>query len=70
MVQRLNVQVAREGFETVGGYLLSQIGRVPNVGERFQIDGLIVEILDAQRRRINMVRMAKSEVTEAAGREH
>src|SRR5206468_6784925 len=70
MVQRLNVHVEREGFETVGGYLLSQIGRVPNVGERFQIDGLIVEILDAQRRRINMVRMAKSEVTEAAGREH
>jgi len=70
MVQRLNVQVAREGFETVGGYLLSQIGRVPNVGERFQIDGLIVEILDAQRRRINMVRIAKSEVIEPAGREH
>jgi putative hemolysin len=70
MVQRLNVQVAREGFETVGGYLLSQIGRVPNVGERFQIDGLMVEVLDAQRRRINMVRIAKSEVTEPAGREH
>jgi putative hemolysin len=70
MVQRLNVQVAREGFETVGGYLLSQIGRVPNVGERFQIDGLIVEILDAQRRRINMVRIAKSEVIEPAGKEH
>src|SRR5207247_10626979 len=40
MVQRLNVQVAREGCETVGGYLLSQVGRVPNVGERFQIAGL------------------------------
>jgi magnesium and cobalt transporter len=67
MVQRLNVHVEREGFETVGGYLLSQIGRVPNVGERFQIDGLAVEILDAQRRRINMVRIVKTEVTEPAG---
>jgi putative hemolysin len=71
LVERLNVQVEREGgFETVGGYLLSQIGRVPNVGERFQIDGLNVEILDAQRRRINMVRISKSEVTEPAGKEH
>jgi magnesium and cobalt exporter, CNNM family len=70
MVQRLNVQVEREGFETVGGYLLSQIGRVPNVGERFQLDGLTVEILDAQRRRINLVRISKVEVTEPAGREH
>jgi putative hemolysin len=70
MVQRLNVHVEREGFETVGGYLLSLIGRVPNVGERFQFGGLIVEILDAQRRRINMVRISKSEVTEPAGKEH
>jgi CBS domain containing-hemolysin-like protein len=70
MVQRLNVQVEREGFETVGGYLLSQIGRVPNVGERFQIDGLTVEVLDAHRRRINVVRISKSEVTEPAGKEH
>src|SRR5919106_6937677 len=70
MVQRLNVHVEREGFETVGGYLLSHIGRVPNVGERFQFGGLAVEILDAQRRRINMVRISKSEVTEPAGKEH
>jgi putative hemolysin len=71
LAERLNVQVEREGgFETVGGYLLSQIGRVPNVGERFQIDGLNVEILDAQRRRINAVRISKSEVTEPAGKEH
>jgi putative hemolysin len=51
------VQIAREGFETVGGYLLSHVGRVPTVGERFDIDGVIVEILDAERRRINKVRM-------------
>src|SRR5919106_2938732 len=71
LVERLNVQIEREGgFETVGGYLLSQIGRVPNVGERFQIDGLNVEILDAQRRRITMVRISKSEVTEPAAKEH
>ncbi len=65
LVERLNVQIEREGgFETVGGYLLSQIGRVPNVGERFHIDGLAVEILEAQRRRINMVRISKLSTTE------
>jgi putative hemolysin len=40
VAQRLNVQIAREGFETVGGYLLSHVGRVPTVGERFDLDGL------------------------------
>jgi CBS domain containing-hemolysin-like protein len=59
IAQRLNIEIEREGFETVGGYLLSHIGRVPSVGERFEIDGLTVEVLDAERRRINKVRICK-----------
>jgi CBS domain containing-hemolysin-like protein len=58
--QRLGVDIEREGFETVGGYLLSRIGRVPTVGEHFEIDGLVVEVLDAERRRVNKVRMQKN----------
>jgi magnesium and cobalt transporter len=60
VAQRLNVQIEREGFETVGGYLLSHVGRVPAVGEHFDVDGLMVEVLDAERRRINKVRISKS----------
>jgi magnesium and cobalt transporter len=66
VAQRLNIEIAREGFETVGGYLLSHIGRVPAVGERFEMDGLSVEILDAERRRINKVRMSRLPVPEDA----
>jgi len=60
IAQRLGVQIEREGFETVGGYLLSHVGRVPAVGERFDVDGLSVEVVDAERRRINKVRMSRS----------
>ncbi len=59
VAQRLGVEIEREGFETVGGYLLARIGRVPAIGERFDIDGLSVEVLDVERRRINRVRMYK-----------
>jgi CBS domain containing-hemolysin-like protein len=62
VAQRLNVQIAREGFETVGGYLLTHLGRVPAVGEQVDIDGLRVEVLDVERRRINKVRISRSEV--------
>jgi CBS domain containing-hemolysin-like protein len=61
VAQRLDVDIEREGFETVGGYLLARIGRVPTVGERFEIDGLNVEVLEAERRRITKVRMSKLE---------
>jgi magnesium and cobalt exporter, CNNM family len=60
VAQRLSVDIEREGFETVGGYLLSRIGRVPAVGEKFEIDGLSVEVLDAERRRINKVRFRRN----------
>ena len=61
IAHRLDVHIEREGFETVGGYLLSHLGRVPTVGERFDIDGLRVEVLDAERRRVNKVRIVKHE---------
>jgi putative hemolysin len=64
VVQRLGVQIDREGFETVGGYLMSHLGRVPTVGERFDVDaGLSVEVLDAERRRVNKVRITRQEAS-------
>lgn len=66
VTERLNVHIDREGFETVGGYLLSHIGRVPAVGERFDLDGLGVEVLDVERRRINKVRISKVSTAEVA----
>jgi CBS domain containing-hemolysin-like protein len=59
VASRLNVQIAREGFETVGGYLLTHLGRVPAVGERLDVDGLHVEVLDVERRRISKVRISR-----------
>ena len=57
--EKLDVEIAREGFETVGGFLLSHVGRVPAAGEVFEIDGLRVEVLEAERRRVTRVRIRK-----------
>jgi len=65
--QRLGVQIERDGFETVGGFVMAHVGRVPASGERFEADGLIVEVVDAERRRINKVRICRHEVPEPAG---
>ena len=53
---RLGVEIEREGFETLGGYLLSHLGRMPYVGETFDIDDLAIEVLEVERRRITKVR--------------
>ena len=57
---RLGVEIEGDGFETVGGYVLTRVGRVPAVGEVFEIDGLTVEVLEAERRRIHKVRVHKA----------
>ncbi len=57
--ERLGVDIEPEGFETVGGYVLTRVGRVPAVGETFEIDGLRIEVLDAERRRIHQVRLTR-----------
>ena len=60
--ERLDLEIEGEGFETVGGYILSRVGRVPAVGETLEIDGLSVEVLEAERRRIHKVRIKKQPV--------
>ena len=59
MANLMKVDVDGQGFETVGGYLLSRLGRVPAVGEHLEVDGLDVEVVDTQQRRITRVRMSR-----------
>ena len=59
MVENLGVEVERDGFETVGGYLLTRLGRVPRAGETVEVDELTVEVLEAERRRIRKVRLRR-----------
>jgi magnesium and cobalt transporter len=61
VADRMGVTIEREGFETVGGYLLSHLGRMPYMGERFDVDELTAEVLEVERRRINKVRLKKRE---------
>jgi len=56
---RLGVEIEREGFETLGGYLLSHLGRMPYVGETFDVDDLAIEVLEVERRRITKVRVRR-----------
>ena len=68
VAERLDTPIAREGFETVGGYLLSHLGRVPAIGETFDVDDLSVEVLEAERRRVNKVRIRRRRPVEAESR--
>ena len=63
---RLGVEIEREGFETVGGYLLSSLGRMPYVGEVVDMGELSFEVLEVERRRITKVRARRRKGATAA----
>jgi CBS domain containing-hemolysin-like protein len=68
VADRMDVKIEREGFETVGGYLLSHLGRMPYLGEKFEVDDLEAEVLEVERRRINKVRLRRRQpVPEESG---
>jgi CBS domain containing-hemolysin-like protein len=57
--ERLGVDIERDGFETVGGFVVTHLGRVPAPGERLAIGDVDVEVLEAERRRVHKVRLRR-----------
>ena len=60
MSRPLDVAIEPQGFETVAGYVLSRLGRVPHAGESFDADGLRIEVVEAERRRVRRVRVRRA----------
>ena len=52
-----DVEVAREKFDTVGGYVVEQHGRVPAVGERVKVDDFTMLIVQSDQRALRQVRV-------------
>ena len=61
VADRLGVTIEREGFDTLGGLLLSRLGRMPYIGERVDLEELSAEVLEVERRRIAKVRLRRRE---------
>ena len=57
-----------EGEQTVAGFLLTQLGHIPHVGESVEFDGRRFTILEMTRQKINRVgveQVAKHDTAEA-----
>jgi putative hemolysin len=50
---------ASRSYQTVAGFLLSDFGRIPDVGDRIELEGWRFEVLDLDGRRIDKVLAAK-----------
>lgn len=53
-----------EEFDTVGGLVIHHLGRLPKRGEVLQLDGLKVQVLRADSRRVHTLLVEKTEATQ------
>jgi CBS domain containing-hemolysin-like protein len=53
------IDITKEGFETVGGYVLHRMGRVPQKGESFRDGEFTVRIVKADRYTVKTVEMVR-----------
>ena len=63
--ERLGIDIERDGFETVGGFIVTHLGRVPVPGEKVDIGDVEVEVLEAERRRVHKVRLRRKVAADA-----
>ena len=57
----LGLGIKAGDFETVAGYVLDTLGRIPTVGEQFGDKGLLVEVTEIDGLKIEAVKITKLE---------
>lgn len=59
--EMLQISLAENGeYETVGGFILEHLGRIPKVGEKFRYKAVVeFEVLEAEAKKIKKVHMKK-----------
>ena len=68
--QQLHVNWESGDYSTVGGLLLARLGHVPKAGEKVNLDGLVLEVLEASRRTVIKVRVHQTRAASDAPSSH
>ena len=61
MNQKLNTSIVADGFDTVGGLVYRELGKMPSPGDKVAVDGLTITVQSVIGRRIRRVKIELSE---------
>jgi CBS domain containing-hemolysin-like protein len=69
LVEHLGLKIEDEEAATLNGYLVQQLGRFPEVGDRLKIGGFEARVVSTERRRAKMVELKRIDESEAGAQE-
>jgi putative hemolysin len=69
LAQKLGVDLPEGDYDSVAGWINTALGTIPQSGQKLDLDGVSVEVLSADRRRIHKVRVTLKEPKAAPPKE-
>ena len=57
--EMFDVQIKKNDFDSIGGFIINELGRIPSVGDNVQVNGITLKVLSVAGRRIKKVRVTK-----------
>lgn len=58
--EMFGMQIQKEDFDSVGGFIVNELGRMPSVGDTVRFNGVSLKVLSVAGRRVKKVRVVKS----------
>jgi magnesium and cobalt exporter, CNNM family len=55
------LQIHKDDFDSVGGFIVNELGRMPSVGDSVRYNGVNLKVLSVTGRRIRKVRVVRVE---------
>ncbi|PLX91948.1 MAG: HlyC/CorC family transporter [Desulfuromonas sp.] len=68
--EEFDLEIPREKFDTIGGYLFNLFGHVPKADEEIEDSGLLMTIVSADERKISKVRVQRAPSRDESGENH
>ena len=67
--EMFDLQIEGDDYDTVGGFVYHQLGRMPAPGDEVQSDGIDLRVISVVGRRIKKIRVTKAPVQAGAAEE-
>lgn len=64
--EELGIALPEGDYETVGGFIVASVGRIPRAGEELQLEGYKVVVLKGSRTKVDLVKLFRLETAVAA----
>lgn len=63
----LNLPFEGEGFDTVGGFVYHQLGKIPSPGDTVEYNGVTIEVVSTIGRRLKALKLIRDDSTQSSG---